>query len=73
MRRERLTPAEVRRIALGAQGFSTPLPQGPVTRQHIKRTLARTGLLQIDSVNVVARAHLMPLYARLGPYPVELL
>ena len=38
-----------------------------------KRMLGRTGLLQIDSVNVLARAHLMPLYARLGPYPVDLL
>ncbi|XHB98959.1 crosslink repair DNA glycosylase YcaQ family protein [Nitratireductor sp. ac15] len=73
MRRERLTPAEVRRIALGAQGFSTSRPRGPITRHHIRRTLARTGLLQINSVNVVARAHLMPLYARLGPYPVEVL
>ncbi|MFC5583719.1 winged helix-turn-helix domain-containing protein [Nitratireductor kimnyeongensis] len=73
MQRDRLTPAEVRRIALGAQGFSTSLPRGAVTRQHIKRVMARTGLMQIDSVNVVARAHLMPLYARLGPYPVEVL
>ncbi|WP_299939194.1 crosslink repair DNA glycosylase YcaQ family protein [uncultured Nitratireductor sp.] len=73
MRKQRLTPAEVRRIALGAQGFSTAAPANGVERQHLRRTLARTGLLQIDSVNVVARAHLMPLYARLGPYPVELL
>ncbi|WP_336065294.1 winged helix-turn-helix domain-containing protein [Nitratireductor rhodophyticola] len=73
MQRERLTSGEVRRIALGAQGFSTIPPRGTVTRQHIKRMLGRTGLLQIDSVNVLARAHLMPLYARLGPYPVDLL
>ena len=39
----------------------------------LERTLARTGVLQVDSVNVLQRAHYMPLYSRMGAYDVDLL
>jgi uncharacterized protein YcaQ len=62
-----------RRIALAAQGFADPRPDGPVTRRHLAKVLSRLGLLQIDSVSAVVRAHYMPLFSRLGAYPMALL
>ncbi|MBI2244693.1 MAG: YcaQ family DNA glycosylase [Nocardioides sp.] len=38
-----------------------------------QRTLERTGVLQVDSVNVLQRAHYMPVFSRIGRYDVELL
>ena len=69
----RLSAQEARRVALAAQGFGKPRPDGPIDRGHLRRTLERTGLLQIDSVSAVVRAHYLPLFSRLGAYPAALL
>ena len=61
-----------RRIALGAQGFTEPRPGSDASRRHLRRVLDRVRLIQLDSVNVAVRAHYMPLFSRLGPYPMEL-
>ena len=71
--KEKISLATARRIALAAQGFLDPRPNGTPDRRHFARVLSRTGLLQIDSVSAVVRAHYMPLYSRLGPYPLALL
>lgn len=71
--KETISAATARRIALAAQGFADKRPNGPVGARNLHRVLGRTGLLQIDSVSVVVRAHYMPMFSRLGPYPRELL
>src|SRR4051794_5409053 len=63
--RERLSAAQARRLALGAQGFAAPRH---ADGRALRRVLASTQLLQIDSVNVVERAHYVPAFSRLGPY-----
>jgi uncharacterized protein YcaQ len=72
-RRERLSAAQARRIALAAQGFADGLRERPADGWALRRVLARVGLLQIDSANVLARAHYLPLFSRAGPYDTAML
>jgi len=71
-RPERLTQLQARRIALAAQGFCDRPVAVPDARA-LARVMGRTQVFQIDSVNVLTRAHYMPLFSRLGPYEPALL
>src|SRR5688572_29308125 len=63
---------QARALVLAAQGFAAPRPAKP-TVAHMRHMIHRLNLLQVDSVNVLVRAHYMPLFSRLGPYPREAL
>jgi len=68
-----LSAAQARRLALAAQGLAAPRPAAPITRRAFRTLVGRLGGLQLDSVNVFARAHYMPPFARLGAYDPAIL
>ncbi|WP_294243423.1 crosslink repair DNA glycosylase YcaQ family protein [uncultured Sphingomonas sp.] len=63
---------EARRIVLAAQGFGRARPDNPSVRD-LRSTAERLNLFQIDSVNVLTRAHYLPAFSRLGGYDRVLL
>ncbi|HEV7167878.1 MAG TPA: crosslink repair DNA glycosylase YcaQ family protein, partial [Micrococcaceae bacterium] len=63
-----LSLSQARRIALAAQGLAKERPTGPVSTRAVGRTFDQLQLVQIDSVNVLARSHFLPFYSRLGGY-----
>jgi uncharacterized protein YcaQ len=68
MTKEKISLSQARLIALAAQGFDRPRPQGPADIRHIRRVMRQLGLLQLDFVNVLIPAHFLVLYSRLGTY-----
>ena len=70
-RSDTLSLAEARRIALAAQGFAVPRSEAVAGKGDLRRLIERLGVVQIDSVNVLARAHTLPAFSRLGHYRQE--
>ncbi|SEQ71378.1 hypothetical protein SAMN05421756_105150 [Microlunatus flavus] len=58
---------------LAAQGFGRPALERPVGMRDVAGLARRLGQFQIDSINVVTRAHFVPTFSRLGPYDPALL
>jgi uncharacterized protein YcaQ len=67
-----LSAREARRLALSASGLASARPKrsGPGT---LAAVADRLSMVQIDSVNVLTRAHYMPGFSRLGAYDRTLL
>ncbi|HWQ83501.1 MAG TPA: crosslink repair DNA glycosylase YcaQ family protein, partial [Anaerolineales bacterium] len=69
---ETISIAEARRIMLTAQGLAHGLAQPPPRKAEKADVLAmirRMNLLQIDTINVIARSPYLVLWSRLGDYP----
>jgi uncharacterized protein len=65
-----LTLDRARRIALTSMGLTRPRPD-PTTRRdvrHLRKVLDTVDIVQLDSVNVLARAHELPFWSRIGPH-----
>ncbi|MDD2925201.1 MAG: crosslink repair DNA glycosylase YcaQ family protein [Rhodoferax sp.] len=65
-----LTLAQARALHLAAQGLLAP-PAQLATPAALCACIARMGLLQIDTIHVVARSPYLVLFSRLGPYPMH--
>lgn len=59
----KLSLKEARAFAITAQGFASPPPT-------VRKVVEQLGVVQIDSVNVLARSHYLPAFSRLGAYDV---
>ena len=55
------------------QGFAASRPRPEPRLDHLQHVLGRAALLQIDSVNVLTRAHYLPAFSRIAAYPRTLL
>jgi uncharacterized protein YcaQ len=68
----RITAEQARRLVLALQGLADP-PRRKLTVDDLLALIERMGFVQVDSVNVVARAHHMILFARNQTYRPALL
>ena len=62
-----LNLAQVRSVMLAAQGLLEP-PAQPATKEAVLQAIRQMGVLQIDTIHVVARSPYLVLWSRLGSY-----
>jgi uncharacterized protein YcaQ len=64
----RIDRESVVRLWLHRQGLTEPRASTRLTRRALVGHLERTGALQLDTINVLERAHHLTLWSRYGPY-----
>ncbi len=65
-----LSLADARNLHLAAQGLLNK-PRCRASLEDIPATISRMSLLQIDTINIVARSPYLVLFSRLGNYPAQ--
>ena len=65
-----LSLADARNLHLAAQGLLNK-PRRRASLENIPATISRMSLLQIDTINIVARSPYLVLFSRLGNYPAQ--
>ncbi len=65
-----LTATQAQRLFLGAQGLLDD-PERKATPASLQKLIGRLGFVQVDTINVVARAHDLTLFSRLDGYQPE--
>ena len=68
-----LSASQARRLAIHATGLGERRPTGRIDLRHLRKVLSRVHIVQLDSVNAVARAHELLFFSRLGPYESSLI
>jgi uncharacterized protein YcaQ len=67
---EKISIQTARNLMIAAQGLRS-LPDQPPDRQMVLETIRRMYLLQIDTINVIARSPYLVLWSRLGNYQMN--
>ncbi len=67
---EKITIQQARKLLLAAQGLDRP-PERPAQKSDVLAAVRRMGVLQIDTIHVIARSPYLVLWSRLGDYRCE--
>ncbi len=69
---DRITATQAARLLLDAQGLCSN-PARRATKRELSKLIDRLGFVQVDTINVVARAHDLTLWSRLEGYEPRML